>query len=104
MYAIIEDSGTQLQVEEGQELDIDYRDLPEGEGLTFERVLAVRDENGLKLGHPVLEGATVTAEVLGLEKGPKLSVGKLRRRKNSRTRTGHRQKYTRVRISEINGG
>ena len=102
MYAIIEESGHQSKVEEGQELRIDYRDVAAGEKITFDRVLAYRDDDGLKLGQPALDGATVTAEVLGPEKGPKLTVQKLRRRKNSRTKTGHRQLYTLVKIEKIN--
>ena len=101
MYAIIEDSGRQLKVEEGLELDVDYRDLPAGEVLTFDRVLAYRDDDGLKVGQPVLESASVTAEVLSLVQGPKLVVQKIRRRKNSRRKTGHRQLYTRVKINKI---
>jgi large subunit ribosomal protein L21 len=101
MYAIIEDGSRQLKVEEGQELDIDYRDLPAGEAITFDRVLAVRDEAGLKLGRPALAGATVTAKVVSLVQGPKLVVQKFRRRKNYRRRTGHRQIHTRVLIEKI---
>ena len=101
MYAIIADGGQQYKVEEGQELDLDFRDIRQGEELTFDRVLAVSVDEGLKLGKPTLEGASVTAEVLGPTKGVKLTVQKLRRRKNSRRRTGHRQLYTKVRISKI---
>ncbi len=104
MYAIIEDSGHQIQVEEGEELQVDYRDLPAGSQLTFDRVLAIRDEAGLKLGQPHLASASVTAEVLGGEKGPKLVVQKFRRRKNVRRRTGHRQIFTRVKICKITVG
>jgi large subunit ribosomal protein L21 len=103
MYAIIVDGGRQYKVEEGQELDVDYRDLPKGEELTFDRVLALSGDDGVQLGQPTLEGASVTAEVLGPVNGPKLTVQKLRRRKNSRRRTGHRQLYTKVRISKIAG-
>jgi large subunit ribosomal protein L21 len=101
MYAIIEESGTQLKVEEGQELEIDLRDTPAGEEVRFERVLAYRDEKGVKIGQPLLESAVVTGSVLGVKLGPKLSIQKLRKRKNSRRRTGHRQMYTRVRIEKI---
>ena len=101
MYAIIRDGGRQFKVQEGEDLQIDYRDLPKGEQLTFDDVLAVSDDDGLQLGKPTLEGATVTAEVLGLEQGDKLVIQKLRRRKNSRRKTGHRQMYTKVRIEKI---
>jgi len=104
MYAIIEDSGQQWKVEEGQELRIDYREASAGDKITFDRVLAYRDDDGLRLGQPTLAGAGVTAEVLGVDQGPKLVVQKLRRRKTYRKKTGHRQLYTRVKIEKINAG
>lgn len=104
MYVIIQDGGRQFKVEEGQQLDLDYRDVSIGDELSFDRVLAYRDDDGLKIGQPILESAAVTAEVLAVSQGPKLVVQKLRRRKNSRTRTGHRQMYTRVKINKIELG
>jgi len=104
MYAIIEDGGRQFKVEEDQQLDIDYRGVSAGEEIVFDRVLAYRDDDGLQVGRPVLESAKVTAEVLSVVQGPKLTVQKLRRRKNSRTKTGHRQMHTRVKINEIQLG
>ena len=101
MYAIIEDGGRQFKVEEGQQLDVDYREVSSGEEFQFDRVLAYRDDDGLKVGTPALESAAVTAEVLAVSQGPKLVVQKIRRRKNSRRKTGHRQMYTRVKISKI---
>ena len=102
MYAIIRDSGKQFKVEEGQNLEIDFRDAEPGSKIEFETVLAVSNDDGLKLGSPSLEGATVTAEVVETVKGPKLTVVKFRRRKNSKRKTGHRQKYTTVKIEKIN--
>ncbi len=102
MYAIIEDSGHQIRVEEGQEIELDFRDAARGDQLTFDRVLAVRDDQGFRVGQPTLEAATVTAEVLGPKLGPKIVVQKLRRRKNYRRKTGHRQLHTRVKIDKIN--
>jgi large subunit ribosomal protein L21 len=104
MYAIIEDGGRQFKVEEGQELELDYREIPGGEQITFERVLAIREDDGLKLGRPTLAGAVVTGEVLGPMQGPKLIVQKFRRRKTYHRKTGHRQLYTRVRITRIAAG
>lgn len=101
MYAIIEDGGRQFKVEEGQEIEFDYRDIPGGNPITFDRVLALRDDAGLKLGRPMLSGVTVSGEVVGPTQGPKLIVQKFRRRKTFRRRTGHRQLYTRVRITKI---
>ena len=102
MYAIIADGGRQYKVEEEQELTLDFRDVPVGEQLTFDQVLAFSDGEGdLKLGAPHLEGVSVTADVVGPEQGEKLVVQKLRRRKNSRRKTGHRAMHTRVKIASI---
>ena len=103
MYAIIEDSGSQWKVEEGQELQIDLREqeVEPGAEIQFNRVLAVRDDGGLRLGKPLLAGASVTAEVLAEVQGPKLVIQKFRRRKNMRRRNGHRQSYTSVQITSI---
>jgi len=103
MYAIIADSGRQYKVEEGQRLAVDYREASAGDTHEFERVLAVSHGGGFTLGEPVIEGAKVTATVLGVEQGPKLVVQKFRRRKNSRRKTGHRQLYTLVQITSIDG-
>lgn len=104
MYAIISDSGRQFKVEEGQELEIDYREVSTGEQIQFDRVLAYRDDEVLTVGQPTIASATVTAEVLSATQGPKLVVQKLRRRKNFRRKTGHRQLLTRVRIQKISLG
>ena len=101
MYAIIKDGGRQYKVSEGQELVIDYRDASSGDALQFDQVLAVSDGGQVKLGEPILGGANVTATVLGVLQGPKLTVQKLRRRKGYRRRTGHRQLYTKVQIDKI---
>jgi large subunit ribosomal protein L21 len=104
MYAIIADGSRQLMVEEGQELDVDYRDLPAGEEVKFDRVLAYRDDSGLQIGRPTVASAVVTARVVSVAQGPKLVVQKFRRRKNYRRRTGHRQLHTRVIIEKISVG
>ena len=105
MYAIVEDSGQQFRVREGDEIDVDLRALDEAASeVEFDRVLLVSDEGKVKVGTPLVEGAKVTAEIVDPEaKGPKLRVYHWRRRKSSRTRAGHRQKYLRVKISKIVG-
>jgi large subunit ribosomal protein L21 len=103
MYAIIDAGGRQVRVEEGQELEVDYRDLQAGQEFKFDRVLAVRNDEGLKIGRPTLDSASVTAEMLGVAQGPKLTVQKMRRRKNYRRRTGHRELFSRVKITKIEG-
>ena len=104
-YAIIAADGRQYKVEEGQEIQVDLRDDVEGGAtITFDQVLVVSDGTNIKLGKPTVAGAVVTAEVIDpLQRGEKLFIQKMRRRKNFRRRTGHRQKYTRVKISKITG-
>lgn len=104
MYAIIEESGRQFRVEEGQQLEIDYREATAGDEVKFDRVLAVRSDDGFKVGQPTVEGASVTAQIVGVVQGEKLVVQKFRRRKTYRRKTGHRQLYTQVKISKIELG
>jgi len=101
MYAIIEESGQQFKVQEGQELQIDYRDLPAGEEIVFERVLAYRDTEGLRIGQPYLAAVCVRAEMLGPVIGPKIVIRKFKRRKNYRRKIGHRQLSSLVRVTKI---
>ncbi|MCE2883742.1 MAG: 50S ribosomal protein L21 [Planctomycetaceae bacterium] len=104
MYAIIEDSGTQIKVQKGDVVDIDLRDAADGSTITFDRVLAVGDASGssaAKIGVPYVAGATVTAKVLGEADGPKVLVGKYKRRKGFRKTIGHRQHYIRVEILSV---
>jgi large subunit ribosomal protein L21 len=101
MYAIISDGNKQYRVEEGQEIVINYRDVRAGEKIKFENVLALGGAGDTKLGAPLVKGASVAAEVLGPEKGEKLFVQKMRRRKNFRRKTGARHVYTRVRVGKI---
>ena len=104
MYAIIEDGGRQFKVEEGLRFCIDYRDnVNPDDKLDLTTVLAIRTDEGLKIGKPALEGAKVVVKVLSVEKGPKLVVQKFRRRKDSKRRNGHRQKYTKVVVEQILG-
>lgn len=104
MYAIISDGGRQYKVQEGQVVDLDYRNAANGSELKFEQVLAYSDGTKLQWGAPVLSGASVTAEVVTPVQGPKVIIQWFRRRKNSRRRNGHRQLYTQVKINKISLG
>ena len=103
MYAVIEDSGQQFRVSEGDVLDVDLRELSDDpKEIEFDRVLLVSGEKGARVGTPLVENAKVTAQILDpYVKGQKIYVHHWRRRKASRRKTGHRQKYIRVRISKI---
>lgn len=103
MFAIIEDGGRQYRVEEGAQLTLDLREAAEvGQSLSFDRVLLANGGADSLIGAPIIDGATVTGEIVDpLHKGPKLEVQKFRKRKNSRRHTGHRQKHTIVKITKI---
>lgn len=103
MYAVIEDSGQQFKVAEGDVLNVDLRELAEDvKDIQFDRVLLVSSEGAVKIGTPLVEGAKVLAEVVDAEaKGPKVHSYYWRRRKHSRSKTGHRQKYVQVKITKI---
>ncbi len=103
MIATIRDSGRQYRVEEGQTLFLDLREGAPGDRIELREVLSMEDGKELRVGRPLLEGACVIAEVLGEAKGPKLIYNHFRRRKGSRTRGGHRQRYVKVRIESIQG-
>lgn len=101
MYAIISDRNNQATVRVGDVVLCDLMDAESGTEITFDNVLLVGDEGEVKVGKPSLDGVTVKGEVLGLVRGEKLIVFRFKRRKNIRRKNGHRQSYTRVRITSI---
>ena len=102
MYAIIEDSGTQFKVTAGDTIKIDRKVGDDEKTVTFDRVLLVAGEGEPKVGLPTVAKATVTADVVGEEKGDKITIQKYKRRKGYHKKIGHRQRYLRVRITGIN--
>ncbi|MCL5769851.1 MAG: 50S ribosomal protein L21 [Planctomycetes bacterium] len=101
-YAIIQDSGTQFKVQAGDTLTIDPRTLPpDAATITFEKVLLVSNDQGVKIGQPFLNGASVTARILGTIKDRKVYVERLTKRKGFHRRVGHRQRYLAVRIETL---
>ena len=104
MYAIIEDSGTQIKVTEGDVIKVATRALPaDAATVVFDRVLMVGDGEQAAVGTPVVEGAKVTADVLAEERGKKIAIIKFKRRKNYRRKNGHRQDHLRIKITSIQG-
>lgn len=101
MYAIVRDRGMQYRVEPGQLVDIALCDQETGSEIQFDEVLLVGGSEHVRVGSPTVDGACVRAEVVGDVKGKKIIVFRYRNKKRYRRRTGHRQQYTRVRISEI---
>ncbi len=102
MYAIIEDSGRQFKVTSGDRLNIDRELTPDTKTITFDRVLLVAGEGQPKIGAPLVANATVTADVIGPVKGPKIDIVKYKRRKGYYKKTGHRQAAVQVKITGIN--
>ena len=104
MYAIFRTGGKQFRDEPGLTLRIPSLAAEPGDSITFDEVLLGANDGDFKLGAPLVSGAGITAEVVKHGKGEKIIIFKHKRRKNYRRKLGHRQKYTEVRISEINLG
>ena len=107
MYAVIATGGKQYRVQPGETIRIEKLSNDEGApresgAVTFDQVLLVADGENVKVGAPVVTGATVSAEVVASGRGEKLLVYKYRRRKGYRRKTGHRQPFTAVKITAIN--
>lgn len=100
-HAIIETGGKQYRVAEGDVIFIEKLNVEGGDSVTFDKVLAVIDENGSKFGTPVVEGASVEASVVKNGKGKKIRVYKMKPKKGYRLTKGHRQPYTQVQINTI---
>lgn len=103
MYAVIETGGKQYRVTEGDVIRVEKLPAEEGANVEFDKVLAVGEGAGLKVGAPYVNGGKVTAVVQGLVKGEKLKIVKFRRRKHYEKITGHRQHYTELKITGIKG-
>jgi large subunit ribosomal protein L21 len=100
MFAVFKTGGKQYRVAADDVLNVDKIEGEPGEIVEFGEVLLLGGDN-VTLGAPTVAGATVAAEVVEQARGPKIIAFKKRRRKNSRRKRGHRQDYTRIRITEI---
>ena len=101
MYAVVETGGKQYKVTEGDVIFVEKLDVEEGAEVTLDKVLMAGEGDAVKVGTPVVEGATVTAKVVKNGKSKKVVVFKMKRKKNYRRKKGHRQPYTQVRIEAI---
>jgi len=104
MYAIFRASGKQFRAEKGKTIRLPLLDAEAGAKVTFDEVLLSSDGETIRAGTPLVTGAKVEAEVVGVGKEPKIYVFKFKLRKNYRRKTGHRQKYTEVRITDVTLG
>ena len=100
-YAIVLDGGKQYKAVVGQTIDVDRYEIEAGEEVDLNDVLLVNNGDKIHVGTPLVEGASVRATVVGQVKGPKLIVFRYKAKERIRTKTGHRQKYTRLRIDAI---
>ncbi|MBW4522926.1 MAG: 50S ribosomal protein L21 [Scytolyngbya sp. HA4215-MV1] len=101
-YAIIETGGRQLRVEAGRFYDVNRLAVEPETQVTIDQVLFVQNEDEFSVGQPLVEGATVTATVLRHLRGRKIIVYKMRPKKKTRKKQGHRQELTRLMIDAIN--
>ena len=104
MYAVIKSGGKQHKVSEGEEILLEKISLDEGEVIEFSEVLAVNKDGTLNVGKPLLDGAIVKGKVINHIKTKKITVIKMKRRKDYRKKQGHRQNLTKVKIESISYG
>ena len=103
MYAVIVTGGKQYSVKVGDVVYVEKLNAEADTEVTFDQVLAVGEEGSVKVGAPVVEGASVSAKVIKNGKGKKLNIITYRAKKHSARRMGHRQPFTKVEITAING-
>ena len=101
MYAVIATGGKQYRVAQGETVEVEKLAKPAGETIEFAEVLLVADGDTIRVGAPHVAGAKVHATVVEDFKGEKLIIYKYRRRKGYRRKTGHRQTFTRLKITAI---
>ncbi len=101
MYAVIETGGKQYRVEVGTELAVEHLDVQPGQSITLDRVLLVADGPEASIGRPLVDGALVSAEVLGQERGAKVIAFKYQPKARRRVKKGHRQQLTVLRVTDV---
>lgn len=102
MYAIVDINNKQYKVEEGKYILVDLMGKEAGSKVTLDKILMVSDGKSVNLGKPLVEGASISAEVLGNIKDKKVIVYKMRPKKGYRRKQGHRQQFTKLKIEKIN--
>ena len=103
MYAVIQTGGKQYRVKSGEQVKVELLAAEVGATVSFDRVLMLGEGDGVRVGAPLVDGATVKATVVARGRGEKIRIFKLRRRKHYAKTQGHRQGFTEVRIDEIVG-
>jgi large subunit ribosomal protein L21 len=103
MYAVIKTGGKQYKVAPGEKLKVEQIPADVGAQIVLDQVLMVGDGESIRVGQPVIAGATVNATVLAHGRGDKLQIFKMRRRKHYQKHQGHRQGFTELKIDGIVG-
>ena len=103
MYAVIKTGGKQYKVAPGEKLKVEQIPADVGASVVLDQVLMVGEGESVRLGQPIVAGATVTATVVAQGRGEKVKIFKMRRRKHYQKHQGHRQSYTELRIEAIVG-
>lgn len=101
MYAVIKTGGKQYRVAAGEKIKVEQIPADVGAEITLDQVLMVGEGETVKIGTPIIAGASVTAKVIAHGRGPKIKIFKMRRRKHYQKHQGHRQNYTEIEISGI---
>lgn len=101
MYAVVVTGGKQYRVEQGSKVRVEKLSGEAGSTVTLDQVLMVGDGSDIKVGAPTVDGASVSAEIVGQGRGKKVDIIKFRRRKHHMKRQGHRQSYTELKITGI---
>ena len=104
MYAIVETGGKQYRAEQGDVLEVEKLEGAVGATITLDKVLMISGEAGTTIGTPTVSKATVTGEILAQDRHPKIIVFKKKRHKNYRRTNGHRQSFTKLKITGISEG
>jgi large subunit ribosomal protein L21 len=103
MYAVIKTGGKQYRVSAGEKLKVEQIPADVGAQITLDQILMVGEGESVKVGAPLVAGATITATVVSHGRHDKIKIFKMRRRKHYQKHQGHRQNYTELRIDAING-
>jgi len=103
MYAVVKTGGKQYKVTQDQYLKVEKLEGNEGDTIELDQVLMIADGDKLKIGSPMVDGGKVTATILSHGRRKKVEIMKFHRRKHHQKRTGHRQYYTEIKVTGING-
>jgi large subunit ribosomal protein L21 len=101
MYAVIRTGGKQYRIQVGEKLKVEQIEAQSGSELILDQVLMIADGEKISMGNPLVDGATVSATVLGQGRHDKIRIFKMRRRKHYQKHQGHRQNYTEIQITGI---